>query len=98
MSYQLYDVKGYLGDFATADGLKQLREAIYSKGENAAFEFLELGASLITDELEENLKDLIKKIKEPSVKETLKNLIKLMNGAELAIIINDGLNDNLTED
>lgn len=89
MSYQLYDVNGYLGDMATTTGLRDLREFIETKGNKATKGLMELGSSLITDDLIAGLKALVPE--DAEVRTTLKNLVSMVNKAELVVIINNGI-------
>lgn len=89
MSYQLYDANGYVGELATTMGLRDLSEYIMDKGNKATKGLMELGSSLITDDLVNGLKALVPE--ETSIKTTLKNLISMVNKAELVVIINNGI-------
>lgn len=89
MSYQLYDVNGYVGDLATTTGLQDLSDFIMKKGTKAPKGLMELGSSLITTDLVNGLKMLAPE--EASVKTTLKNLVSMVNKAELVVIINNGI-------
>lgn len=89
MSYYLYDINGYLGDLATNTGLQDLSEFIEMKGNKATNGLIELGSSLITDDLVNGLKALVPE--EASIRATLKSLIAMVNRAELVVIINNGI-------
>jgi len=89
MSVQLYDVDGYVGDLATNTGMLNLNDFIMEKGNNASKGLMVLGSSLVTNDLIINLKSL--KPRNPHVKDTLNNLIKMIKKSELVVIIADGV-------
>lgn len=92
MSYGLYDAdEKYLGDFATAMGLLNLRKyAAKVKAVNLAG-FLDKGAALVTTALVEEIKAL--RPADLDVKDTIQGLLRMLDAAELCVIISDGAND-----
>lgn len=93
MSYQLYDVNGYVGDLATTSGLQELREFVEKTDNEVVFAFLRIGAGLMTKELIDGIKNL--KPREANVRETVENLAKMIGSCRLIAIISDGLNEDM---
>jgi hypothetical protein len=89
VSYQLYDVDGYVGDFSNGSGLKELRTALTKNKRTYPdfYEFIINGTSFITEGLIEEINNFIKNEKHKNNKRTVVNLKKMLQNSELMIII-----------
>jgi SPP1 gp7 family putative phage head morphogenesis protein len=86
MSWYLFDADGYLGDFASINGLQQLSE--YAENVAGLRSFLDNGWAMQAD-----LKNALENAPKPSnvaVDATLVNLKKLVENADEIVIISDG--------
>lgn len=91
MSYFLYDADGkYLGDLATTIGLFELRKYAQKGKFYNLLGFLDKGAALVTQVLIEELKGM--RPSNADMREIIDNLIKMIDEAELCVIISDGVN------
>lgn len=91
MSYYIYDADdNYLGDLATTIGLEELRKYAEKNKFYNLLGFLDEGAALVTTVLIEELKSMLPKNAE--LREIIDNLIKMVNKAQLCVIITDGVN------
>ena len=92
MSYVLYDADDkYLGDLATTRGLDGLYKYANRVDASHLADFLEKGAALVT----QSLIDEVQKLRpaDLDIRHILDNLIKMLNDAELCVIISDDVND-----
>lgn len=88
MSYQLYDIDGYVGDIATTLGLEELHiEVNVEKTHVLLAEFIKQGASFVTEELLEDISDFLDNQSEDSVIKTTANLISLLRKSRLVAFI-----------
>lgn len=86
MSWYLFDADGYLGDFASINGLQQLNE--YAENVAGLRSFLDNGWAMQAD-----LKNALENAPKPSnvaVDATLVNLKNLVENADEIVIISDG--------
>lgn len=91
MSYGLIDVNGkYLGDMATTSGMDDLYVYAVRAGAHNLVGFLDKGAALVTQALVEEIRAL--RPQSTDVRKTLDNLFRMLDGAELCVIIQDGVN------
>jgi hypothetical protein len=89
MSYQLYDINGYVGDIATTQGWEDLSNYILKFGMLEMKDFVNKGFIEISNLAIVRFERL--KPKDVDVKITLDNLILLLNKCEDVAIISDGL-------
>lgn len=94
MSYSIYDSRGYVGDLATVEGLKELRTFLASQGQEAS----QLKILLNNGHVRTSVKLLEEfgNLPEPGsadVKKTLFNLEDLVAQCEDIVIITDGVFD-----
>lgn len=89
LDYQIYDSIGIVGPFATTAELKYFREYVFRLDQYVALkEFLEEGASLITQELTDDI--FMLESSDKAIKKILNILKKLMDEADMVMIIGDG--------
>jgi hypothetical protein len=89
LDYQIYDVNGFVGAFATTSDLKQFREFAFKlDGGIALKELLEAGASLITQELMDDI--FMVKSDNRTVQKIIIILQTLIDKADTMVIISDG--------
>ena len=94
MSYQLYDVNGYVGDIATNKGMQDFEEwAGTLKNKDAVNSFLKKGMHIDPISLAEALDEVDPD--DETVATTHENLMFLLKKCKEITIINDGLNDDL---
>lgn len=91
MGYYLIDVNDtYLGDLATTIGMDGLyKYAVKARALNLQG-FLDKGAALVTSVLVEELKAL--RPQDTNVRSIVDNLVRMLDKADLAVIIQDGVN------
>jgi len=90
MSYQLYDVEDYVGDFSTTLGCVELRKALERRRRQYPDlnEFLQLGASIITPQLVADINNFLSDVRgEEDNKNTLRNLREMLDRSTLAVFI-----------
>lgn len=96
MGYYLIDVdNNYLGDFATAFGIEELRKYATKVQALNLLGFLEKGAALITAVLINEVKGL--RPTDENIRGILDNLVRMLDDADLCVIIQDGVT-NASED
>lgn len=89
LDYQIYDSLGIVGPFATTAELKYFREYVFRLDQYVALkEFLEAGASLITQELTDDI--FMLESSDKAIKKMLNVLQKLMDESDTVMIIGDG--------
>lgn len=89
LDYQIYDSIGIVGPFATTAELKYFREYVFRLDQYVALkEFLEEGASLITQELIDDI--FMLESSDKAIKKMLNVLKKLMDKSDMVMIIGDG--------
>lgn len=85
------DVDGkYLGDMATTFGMDELYAYAMRSGALNLLGFLDKGAALVTATLVEELKAL--RPQKADVRDIVDNLVRMLDRAELCVIIQDGAN------
>ncbi len=98
MSFSIYDVNGFVGDFATTTGLSELSRFIEEQ-EGQSMEdakgFLQMGGALITNDLIDGFR--IAAPRKDTIRETVTNLVELLEKCDTVAIISDGLNDDLQD-
>jgi|TARA_Y100000296_G_scaffold18879_1_gene22530 hypothetical protein len=89
MSYQLFDVNEYKGDFSTTLGMKELRLFLSKKRKTYKdfYEFILEGASLITNDLMKDVNNFINNEKSGDVKKTVSNLKQMLTDSSTAVFI-----------
>lgn len=91
MGYWLIDVNGeYLGDMATTIGMDGLRKYATKAEAFNLLGFMEKGSALVTTALVDEIKRL--RPTDSNVRTILDNLVLMLDKAELAVIIQDGVN------
>ena len=89
LDYQIYDSLGIVGPFATTAELKYFREYVFRLDQYVPLkEFLKEGASLITQELTDDI--FMLESSDKAIKKMLNVLKKLMDKADMVMIIGDG--------
>lgn len=89
LDYQIYDVNGFVGVLAITSDLKQFREFVFKlDGSIALKELLETGASLITQELVDDIS--IIKSDNRAIQKIIIILQKAIDKADTMVIISDG--------
>ena len=89
LDYQIYDSLGIVGPFATTAELKYFREYVFRLDQYVALkEFLEEGASLITQELTDDI--FMLESSDKAIKKMLNVLKKLIDKSDTVMIIGDG--------
>jgi len=92
MSYELYDVNGFVAPLASVWGLRELRVFAEKADLYNLQGFLEKGAALITELFIRELEDVRGASKE--VQATIDNLLGALKGkAELAVFVVDGVHN-----
>jgi|PlaIllAssembly_1097288.scaffolds.fasta_scaffold146490_4 hypothetical protein len=89
MEFALFDVnKKYLGEFTDSKGMKDLHKYARKAKATNLKGFLEQGAALVTTVLTKEIQAL----RPPTAKlrDLLDNLVRMVNDAELCVIISDG--------
>lgn len=94
MSYAIYDVNGWVCDFATNSGLDALNSNVDKSNRNV-MGFLDNGAALITDELVSEVANF--NTSDSFVNDTIEILRKALDKSETCVIINDGLEQDLSK-
>lgn len=92
INYQIYDVSGMIGEFATTSELTNLRDYIDDLEDNEnTKEFINKGASLLTEEFVSEINKL--KSEDNEIQSTIEILQYLVDKADTVVIINDGLKE-----
>lgn len=96
MTYYIYDANGYVGDLASTNGLRELRNYLESIEAPKIQSLLSAGYKARNDELLTEINSLATP-DNPTVRETVSNLIALTNRCDEIIIITDGVFDDSEE-
>lgn len=90
LDYQIYDINGFVGSLTTIAGLEQFRKYVFRFGEHQALkELIDKGVSIITQELIDDIFSI--KSEDKNIQKTIAILQKLIEKADTAIIISDGI-------
>jgi len=91
MSYYLVDGNSEMvGQVGSGTGLADMTEWVGKHGGQALHEFLQLGASLLTDELFQDLDEAVKVDAPKDIHDTLVNLRRLVGQSDIIVIITNG--------
>ena len=90
MSYQLYDVNGFVGDLASNGGYNDFVQWAKRQGPGRIKQFVTQGTAIGLEELAADLGRA--KSDNSSADSVRQNLIKLLGKAEMVAIVNNGMN------